>query len=294
MFAFLCPIRHPKSSNDYQGVIDCLKLTIESVCNQYTNQEFVFLVVCNEIPNIKVNTDIVKFLVVDFPPPDSNVGSDVPMEIFTYDKGTKLAQGLLELRKYNPDYLFIIDGDDWINNKVVEVVNNLNADLIYVNEGYNVDYYNKTYVKKYGICRYCGSTFIYKYKLLLQICNLNKVEVKDYTQNELRNIAGEYITNNILGNHRYQINYFKRHGFRVKSLDFPAICWVLNTGQNHSMQTLGTFGVAISDKFLKVFGVTSVSLTNKNIKIKHWLLAMFVTFKSKAGWFFADKKQEKI
>ena len=294
MFAFLCPIRHPVSSDDYEQVIKYLLMTIESVCSQNTDRDFLFVVVCNKAPETKGIDKRVIFIEVDFPPPDSNKGAHVPMNIFSYDKGSKLARGIVELKEYEPDYVYIIDGDDWVNVNTVEYVYKNPSDLLYANSGYVINFAAMNQLKKYGVCRYCGSTYIYKYDVLLDITSLRHFEIREPTQKQLIEAIGEYILMNILGNHRYQLNLFGKKGYSIKQIRIPVTAWVLNTGQNHSQQSIDNVGLPISKRFLQEFGIKSVLPSKKSKDISTALPALIATFRSWLGWLLTDKKSEKV
>lgn len=294
MFAFLCPIRHPASSNDYAGVIRYLQLTIESVCNQKTDEDFVFIVVCNEKPDIDVPEDIVKFVVVDFPPPDNNRGTAVPMEVFTYDKGTKLARGLVALKEYNPDYVYIIDGDDWVNVDVVNAVKDSQADVWYTDDAYVVNMANHTSLKKFGVCRYCGSTYIYRFNTLMTVTGLGALADENPTQETLTQTIDKYVLHNILGNHRYQFHFFQSRGMSLKKIPLPSTCWILNTGENHSGKDGGECGINLTTAFLSQFGIRSLAIEEKSTPLTQRLCAYTESFKSWLGWQKADKNAEKV
>lgn len=297
MFAFVCPIRHPSTSNNYQEVINQLLLTIESICSQNTAEEFKFIVVCNEIPNVnltKKQEEKVIFLPVNFLPPEDKKGTAVSLEGVKFDKGTKIATGLLFLQQYQPDYIYLIDGDDWINSNIIEAVKGKNIDLWYANSGYIVNYQNQTYIKKYGVCRYCGSTFIYKYKTLMQLSGLDKLPEQDYSQQDFVELLDDHILRNILGNHRHQIPFYQQQGYKTKELPIPAVSWILNTGENHTGKNGGVYGMPLSPKFLAKFGVTNLTLSPLNVPLNKKLLTMIDSIKSWFGWRFTDKNADKI
>lgn len=297
MFAFVCPIRHPETSNNYQEVVNQLRLTIESVCAQKTNEKFVFVVVCNRIPQINLPEayrDNVVFVAVDFPPPEKRKGTAVSLDGVKYDKGTKTAAGLLYLKKYQPDYVFVIDGDDWINVNTIETVKNSEVDLWYANSGFIVNYQNKTHIKKYGVCRYCGSTFIYKYDTLMELSGLNQLTETEYTQQALASLLDTHILKNILGNHRHQLPFYKQQGYTTKPLPIPAVSWILNTGENHTGKDGGQYGIPISNQFAENFGVKSISLPRRRARFSNLLRAKYDSIQSWIGWRFTDKNADKI
>ncbi len=297
MFAFVCPIRHPATSNNYDEVLSLLKLTITSVCAQNTNEDFIFVVVCNEVPNIELTAQQqqkVVFLPVDFTPSDTNKGTAVPLDAVKFDKGTKTTRGLLYLKAHKPDYVFIMDGDDWINTNIIETTKNKNVDLWYSNSGYIVNYKNQTYIKKYGVCRYCGSTFIYKYDTLMALTGVDKITDEQPSQALIAEQLDDHLLTNILGNHRHQLAFYQERNLVVKEIPIPTVGWILNTGENHTGKDGGVHGLPLTPKFLNTFGVNHISLQPQNIDFKSTLLTKVDSFKSWGGWVFTDKKAYKV
>jgi len=303
MFAFVCPIRHPDTSNDYNEVIKLLELTIASVCAQTITEDFVFIVVCNETPTLNIAAEHIAkviFVPVDFSPPDNNKGTSVTLDAVKFDKGTKIARGLMHLQSHMPDYVYVIDGDDWININVLEIIKTYaeskrrNIDLWYSNTGYIVNFKNQTYIKKYGVCRYCGSTFIYKYKTLMDVTGLSNIQNTQASQAEITDQIDEHILKNILGNHRHQLPFYKAHNLQVKEIPIPAVCWILNTGENHTGKNGGVFGLPLTSSFLASFGLTNIPLTPQKNMIKSLLLTQIDSFKSWVGWRLTNKNADKV
>lgn len=297
MFAFVCPIRHPNTSNNYQEVLNQLLLTIESVCSQNTHETFKFIIVCNEIPEITLPVayqDKVVFIPVDFPPPENKKGTAVSLEAVKFDKGTKIATGLLHLQQYQPEYVYLIDGDDWINCNIIESIKGQDIDLWYANSGYIVNYQNHTYIKKYGVCRYCGSTFIYKYKTLMTLSGLTNLETQTPSQQNLTEQLDSHILHNILGNHRHQLPFYQQHGHSTKEITIPAVSWILNTGENHTGKDGGEYGLPLTPKLLTQFGLTSFKLSPPHVSLTKNLLTKFDSIKSWFGWRFTDKNADKV
>lgn len=263
MFVFLTTVRHPKTAKNYNAILDILSLTINSVSNQKTNFEYKFIVVCNELPELQVNFDNVIFHVVDFPPPGGGVSNKQTLTDMSRDKGTKLAAGLIFAKKLNPKKVFIIDADDWVRDNVVEyVMSNANNDFWHVNKGYVVNLNEKSYVRKYGLSRYCGTSYIYDYSKLIKLLSLDIIEESPSLSSLIEGVE-EFQLLNILGNHRYQFSHFKKYGYEFKELPFFSICWVVNNGENHSGKTGEAVGLPLNNNIVEQFG-----LKNKNIGVE--------------------------
>lgn len=295
MFVFITTVRHPDNAVDFSKVTNLLNLTLRSVCNQKTDFEYKIIVVCNVKPKLAVENTHIEFLIVNFPIPGTGKASGLNFEHVLIDKGSKCAAGLLYAKKFNPTKIFFIDADDWISNDVVEFVSkNTAVKLWYVNRGYMVDLNNLVYVPKYGLCRYCGTSYIYDFEMLMSFLDLpNALKFDDDIESFLEHID-DFKLKYILGNHRHQFKAFQDFGVKLHSLPFNAICWILNTGENHSGKKVGDIGFDVDNNFLDKFGVSSLPLKNKTATLKSKLATCVATIQSYFGWLIADKKADRV
>ena len=295
MFYFITTLRHPKNAKNYQSVIDLLKLTIESVCNQKTDSPYKLLVVCNEIPDIDVDTNKVEYHVVDFPPPGEGKASELLLRDMHFDKGVKIASGLLYMQQYQPSKVFIIDADDWVNNTIVETVtNHPDIDFWFADTGYLVNFRDKKYIRKHGLCRYCGTAFIYDYQKLLSTLGLKADIPCTASREEIAANIEDFPLVSILGNHRFQFSFMKKFGYSFKALPYNAICWILNTGENHSGKTGGDEGLPLDQKTLTEFGMVTYTPSTQKASIMSRLSEFIEKTKSRIGWIFTDKTTDKV
>jgi hypothetical protein len=295
MFFFVTTLRHPDNAKDYQAVIHLLSLTIESVSSQQTSVPYKFLIVCNKKPHISVDENKVIFHIVDFPSPGLGRANQLSFDSFLIDKGTKIAAGLLFLKSHSPSKIFIIDADDWVHNKIVEhVAAAPNTDFWYANGGYLLNLGDKKSIRKYGLCRYCGSTFIYDYKKLMEMVNCDNELSENSSKEEM--IAGikEFPLLNILGNHRCQLAYIRKFGWKIKPIPFKAVCWVVNTGENHSGKTGGHQGLPLKFSLLSQFGITSILASEEKNTISSCISEAAERLKSYLGWLVTNKTKTKV
>lgn len=150
-----------------------------------------------------------------------------------------------------------MDGDDWFNVRLVDEVMKLDCDLIYINKGVVVDFKNFTYFKKFGVCRYCGSTFIYRFETVSNILASEEINQGSLSSDNAGNESYLFFLKNILGNHRHQLEFFFRKNLKIVELPIWGICYVLVTRQNHSRVVLNR-GLIIDRLTLVDFGVDSV------------------------------------
>ena len=295
MFYFITTLRHPKNAKNYQSVIDLLKLTIESVCNQKTDHPYKLLVVCNEIPNIEVDTDKVEFHVVDFPPPGEGKASELLLRDMHFDKGVKIASGLLYMKQHNPSKVFIIDADDWVNENIVETTaKEPSVDFWFADTGYLVNFRDKKYIRKHGLCRYCGTAFIYDYDKLVKALKFNTNLPHTASREKIAENIEDFPLVSILGNHRFQFSYMNKLGYSFKALPYNAICWILNTGENHSGKTGGDEGLPLNQKILSEFGMVTYTPSTQKATLSNSVSEFIEKTKSQFGWIFTDKKADKV
>lgn len=275
MVVFLTSLRHPDNANNFAKVEELLSVTLHSLSKQ-TNDEFKVIVVCNALPNVDINDDRIHFHVVDFPAPSQKKASALDAEPKFKDKGTKYMSGLLYARQFSPDYVYIVDSDDWFNVNIVSTLKNEKKEPIwYIDKGYFVNYGLKEYKRKSGLSRYCGSTFIYDFDMLMKQANI-QIEIDEHSdQNKLIEATSEFFLLKLMCNHTINYRHFSSIGLKPKALPLRAACWVQGTGENVSGTTGGESGLPIDQKFCSEFGLSTTFINSKSapltIKIREHL-----------------------
>lgn len=136
-------------------------------------------------------------------------------------------------RKYKPDYIYITDSDDWLNVNIVDFLHNApSREVYYACKGCFVNYLAKAYKTQYGLIRYCGSGFAYRYDFLLYILQIDDAVNENSSQQELVASISKESLYDILGNHSIQYHKFKQTGVNPRPFPFRSICWVGGTGDN--------------------------------------------------------------
>ncbi len=283
MFLFLTALKHPETANDMRKVESLLEVTLNSLLSQ-THEDFLIVVVCNEKPAITCTDPRVNFHVVDYPPVSKVNGKLVNSEKFR-DKGTKYMSGLLYAKKFSPDYVFIVDSDDWVNTQLISTLKSLpHFPVWYVNEGAFVNFNTKEYKKRAGLIRYCGSTLIYDYDFLMEEANITEDVDERSSQDELVSASSEFFVEKLLSNHLINFSYFKDKGFEPKPVPLMSSCWIQGTGENVSETAGGSHGLPIDDKFIAQFGLPNSLKSNKSrsfvLEVRDWLSFL----KSKRQW----------
>lgn len=284
MVVFLTSIRHPFNSNNFERVEKLFEVTLHSVLSQ-TDRNFKFIIVCNTIPNVSLKDSRIIYHVVNFPAPSSEQKSTISPEACKYDKGTKLLSGILFSQKYNPDYIFIIDADDWISSRVVEYLHSKPIYPVwYVDSGYFAHFKTKKIKRKYGMTRYCGSTFVYRSDFLMKLANF-KLNINELTaQKELIDATSDIFIREILGDHSINYRYFSEMGVLPKRITIPAISWVIDTGENLTGTSGDQYGIPIDQKFCNRFGLPETFVSDEKISFPLRIRETLGCVRSRIGW----------
>jgi len=210
---------------------------------------------------------------------------DTNYKVFIHDKGTKLISGLLFSKKFNPDYIFLLDADDWVHKEVVEHLHSQPSYPVwYVDCGYLVNYKSKERKRKHGMVRYCGSTFAYQPSFLMKLGDM-KFEINETTsQDQLLSSTSDRFIYDILGNHSIGYHLFPKMGFRPKPFPMRAITWVCETGQNVSRSSGGMNGLPIDRKYCDLFGIPETFISSNDADFIVKIREILGCIRSKITW----------
>jgi hypothetical protein len=114
MLAIITAFRSRLLARDWDYHVWLLQRTLDSILSQ-TNDQFVVAVVCHEIPSIP-HDPRVRFLPVDFPPPDRD------NDDMCADKVLKLSVGAEWAVSKGCDYVMFTDADDLVSRRISEFV----------------------------------------------------------------------------------------------------------------------------------------------------------------------------
>lgn len=286
VIVFITSIRHPKNSNDFGRVLELLTTTLKSVCSQ-TDPEFRVIVVCNDVPTIEFSDPRIVYHKVDFLPPSEVAASNIPFAAFTRDKGSKILAGFLLALKFEPQYVFSIDADDWISRHIVEYLHSQPTHPVwYVDGGFLADRQTLRVRRKHGMNRYCGSTFIYKPSFLIETGQIKPTINEHSSQEDLVNAVSDYFFQSVLANHSNSHKFALEQGVKPKPIGLRAVCWVVGTGENHSGMTGDINGLAIDKEFCAEFGLPEHYATGQKTSWRLKMKDALGCAASKAGWFW--------
>lgn len=284
MVIFLTSLRNPLNSNDYETVIRLFKVTAQSICSQ-TDNNFKLVVTCNQKPEIGFHHENIIYNVVDFPPPSEIRSSQTGLDAVKKDKGTKLLSGLLYSLKFNPTHFMIVDADDWINIDTAREINCRNhIDVFYANSGNIVNRDMLTYKTRYGMNRYCGSTFAYKIKTIEQ--NFPFMHLKNDFKNQkaLLEKSEPTFLYEIIGDHPLSYKICKKLGITPKPFKTVTTCWIISTGENHSGTEGGFNGLPFNSDMCERFGLDKQLENPSKSTLKLTIRNLLTSLKSRATW----------
>ena len=251
MLVFVACIKHPNNSQSYNNVWRQLNNTLFSVCSQH-DEDFRVIVVCDKKLPLFHHEELINqytdFIEVDFPSHDESVldnferlGTLSPplADAFWWlrwdendfaegrpdgffhianvylNMGTKLLIGIVAAKKYEPDYVAIFDGDDYVGNDLSAYANAHPKENGWIMAyGYKIS--GNRIAPMYEDNSFCGTGNIISYALLTKFIGTGVSETS--TQNELfKHIDSELILT--IANHKKIKPFFERHGIHL--LEFP-------------------------------------------------------------------------
>lgn len=170
MLTFIIPVKSNKVSNSWEYFSKLFERTLKSVCNQ-TSNNFRVIVVCHEKPNTAFEHPNLEFIYVDFEPPLLKPeNQDKHYGLKGEDKCKKILAGLEYIKKYEQDYVMVVDADDCISNKLAAYVDAHKSKDIpgwYFKKGYIYREGDRfIYLNKKNFNTLCGTCIIVKPSLL--------------------------------------------------------------------------------------------------------------------------------
>ncbi|MGD1905416.1 MAG: hypothetical protein ACFB0C_05400 [Leptolyngbyaceae cyanobacterium] len=177
------------------------------------------LVVCNEIPDVKFNHPQVKYIQVDFIPPEKVAD---PVVRGLTDKGRKLLKGIDFSKQFNPSHVMFVDADDCVSSHIAEYVHNRqNENGWYLKSGFKY--------REGENCVYLKSRNFYRMSGTANILRFDHLRLTDHP---------EY--NRGYGYYKFYIDHQKvkrvmhERGSPLQPLPFSGAVYMLATGDNMS------------------------------------------------------------
>jgi len=253
MIVFITSLRNPQNSNDYGMVERLLELTLGSVAGQ-TNGDFEVVVVGNREPGFPL-PERVHFLRADFPPPDERNIARTSWEAVVWDKGTKLALGLVAASRFNPDFVMFFDADDFIHRGLAHFVNSRLGDPgWYISHGYTYSGTRNSIARTGDFNHKCGTCVIAPYASYMVPNDLGV----DATQDEIARAFGDRLWK-VIGAHFHAVDWFIQNGYPLEPLPFRGAVYHVDTGENHSGQAMRGWARPLNAELRAIFGLPAAA-----------------------------------
>ncbi|MDZ7885013.1 MAG: glycosyltransferase family 2 protein [Mycobacterium sp.] len=228
MLAFVTTLRHPHNSADYDRVEALLRDTLASVTRQ-TCSDHVVIIVGNRKPSFALPART-QFVEVDFAPPSRDGAPQTGKAPGVWDKGTKVGIGLIAAREFGPEYVMPVDADDFVHRDLVSFVRSHPGHQGWVlKRGVMYSRSRNCYTLQRTLFRICGSSFI----VPLDAYGVPEDLTVTATQQQIAAAFGDGLEQ-ILGNHRYSLEWWQDRGRVLESLPFSGAVYQVDTGENHS------------------------------------------------------------
>jgi hypothetical protein len=227
MLAFITPLRNPRNSADYGRVESLLQDTLASLTAQSCD-DYVMIIVGNRRPAFALPERAV-FVEVDFPPPADLRGPQTGPGPAIWDKGTKNAVGLIAARAFGPEYVMLVDADDFVHRDVAAFAHARPGYAGWVvNRGWVYSRARNAYALRRKFFRICGTSFIVPFEGYEVPQDLTV----SATQQEIADAFGERLENIL--EHGYAFDWWREHGRHLQPLPFLGAVYQVDTGENHS------------------------------------------------------------
>lgn len=226
--AFITPLRHPHNSADYAHVESLLNDTLTSI-NRQTCEDYVVIVVGNRRPASAL-PERTHFVQVDFAPPSAHRGPCTGRTPSIWDKSTKLGIGLVAARKFGPEYVMLVDADDFVHRDLAAFSHQHPGQSGWViKRGLIYSRRRNAYGLRRHLHRICGTSHIIPFEAYDVPSELTVAS----TQKDVAHAFNDY-AETVLGGHRYAFEWWRDRGRHLEPLPFPGAVYHVDTGENHS------------------------------------------------------------
>ncbi len=226
MLVFITSLRHPDNCVSYPRMLELVAACLRSVTAQ-RDPRFRAIVVCNRRPALPdfPRTDFVE---VDFPPPNDVRGRQ-ELPVIRFDRGSKLAVGLLHARRYAPTHVLLHDCDDLLSARLAGFVGaHPRADGWHCERGWAWSQGRRLLRPLGNFHKLNGSAHILAADLLALPEDLTVA----VSQEELRARLDPFFLLGVIGAHLVRSEYCATIGRPLAPLPFPSTVYVRDTGEN--------------------------------------------------------------
>lgn len=221
---FGIPLKARSAARNWEWTVRDFNRTLASIYNQ-TNSNFRVLVGCHEQPDVLVPTDTrLEFLYLDAPPPEP--GADKFRQLD--DRKSKIWLCGQRMKSLGGSWFMSIDADDLVSGRLVEfVLNNPAADGYIAEHGYLLDVQTMT-------VRQVPDDKVFRDPIhqLTGSCAVVKFDRSDIPDRSTIDYESRFM--HYQADHRTFFRHSIDEGRQLELFPFPAVVYVLNTGENFS------------------------------------------------------------
>jgi len=222
MLTFIVPVRHPQNARDWSRVKQVLKQTATSIAGQESD-EWRAVVVANTGSDLPPLPPRFSVAWVDFPPnPAHDVNVPTPedkFEIFRYDKGQRVAAGLVHAP--DSDYYMVVDDDDFVSSRLAGfAARHPDEHGWYIGNGY---------------CWSEGSQWTFAHPTLHKACGTTHILHRDLMKIPLSVADAPRPHVRWLGQHGQTTEDLVAAGTPLQLLPFPGSVYRIGHGNAHSL-----------------------------------------------------------
>jgi hypothetical protein len=229
LLTFVLPLVSPLAAKDWNDVLDRLSETARSIDNIHRNHKnVVAILVVNKEACLRPLPACFEILRVDLPPPQMSVyrgdfNEEERAEAVKWDKGYKIAHGMIHAKQQGSQFLMGVDADDLLSNEIPNIIQrDSSANGWYINMGWLLPHGSRWGLALPDFQNWCGTHAIVRADLLPLG---GSVEVMDPA-----------IIKGIYGHHRELILYMAKAGTKLKPINFRAAVYVVNHSEGNYMR----------------------------------------------------------
>ena len=222
MLYFIVPLRSRETSKDWTRVSRLCERTLQSICQQTSDQFRVFLV-CRDLPEMDFAHPNLRVLQVDFPVPEAKKEAQMA------DKARKVRRGLVAVREQGGGFVMGADADDLVHRSLAALVaKNSGSNGWFVRYGYSYNEGSRWLEKHYDFHLHCGTSHIIKLG-------------PDELPPDMESPREKYFV--LCHGHHVLAKFMAQSGRALTALPFPGAIYVKDTGENQSGPPLTGIGV---------------------------------------------------
>lgn len=229
LLTFVLPLVSPLAAKNWNEVLDRLDETASSIDNIHRNHENVLaILVVNKEACLRPLPACFEILRVDLPPPQMSVyrgdcDERERSEAVKWDKGYKVAYGMIHGKRQGSKFLMGVDADDLLSNEIPNIIQqDCAANGWYINMGWLLPLGSRWGVALPDFHNWCGTHAIVRSDLLPLGDSVDSMDPA--------------IIKGIYGHHRELIPYLSEAGNELKPINFNAVVYRVNHSEGNYMR----------------------------------------------------------